>query len=363
MTAVGQKLLEDGCELQFSSSGEATAYLRRRNFSCNDIPLVDVVFTENGTFSATETMKFAPWLFVKMMKQTGIEGRNMIRFGPDVVLSDSVPATVMASKLLGLKLVTVLNQIKLISSPDTPHIAGTLLTNGSITVGNEFWEMSDRVLVPDLPPPYTISEANLWGAGTVGSRAEYVGFLVAPVTGRPDPETERILNGLKKRLIFWQVSGPPKTRAAFLPKVKAVAQALKDEYVSIVSAGNPLGSSSPQPFEGGYFYDWCPSRDALIDRSDVMVSRAGHVTISDLILRGKPCILVPIPGQSEQLGNATKADNLGVAVKVEEGEFTAQTLGNAVSILASDETRRRISDLSRLANQYDAVGSIIRAMN
>src|SRR5271168_4990837 len=128
---VSKKLVESGCDLQFSSSSESTRYIRKQGYPCNDIPLVDVVFTDTGNFSATETLKVAPWLFVKVFKQAGMEARNMLSFRPDVVLSDSLVSTVLASKVLGLKSVTILNQLKLVSSPKTPPVLAKLLSNGS----------------------------------------------------------------------------------------------------------------------------------------------------------------------------------------------------------------------------------------
>jgi UDP-N-acetylglucosamine--N-acetylmuramyl-(pentapeptide) pyrophosphoryl-undecaprenol N-acetylglucosamine transferase len=361
MMAVIRRLRQEGCELMCSSSDEATGYLRMQGLACNDIPLVDVVFTENGNFSATDTMKIAPWLILKVFKQVGIEARNMIQFRPDVLLSDSLVSSVMASKLLGLKSVTVLNQLMLVSSPKTPRRVAKLLSTGSITVGNEFWELSDRILFPDLPPPYTISESNLWDSGTVGARAEYIGLLTPPRTYDLDPETEKILQ-TRKKIIFWQVSGPAKTRTHFLTKARRAAAALGTEYLSIISTGSPLGSSSPTAIEGGYLYDWCPSKDVLIDSCDVMVSRAGHVTISDLILRGKPSILVPIAAQSEQIGNAAKAQKLGVAVCLREEEFNNRTFADALVLLGSDEMKRRCTALAAYAGQFDAVGSVVRAL-
>jgi UDP-N-acetylglucosamine--N-acetylmuramyl-(pentapeptide) pyrophosphoryl-undecaprenol N-acetylglucosamine transferase len=362
MMAVSRRLTREGCELQFSSSDESTQYIRRQGFRCNDIPLVDVVFTDTGSFSAKLTMKVAPWLFVKVFKQAGLEARNIMRFRPDVVLSDSLLSTVMASKLLGLKSVTVLNQLKLVSSPKTPHLAAQLLTNGSITVGNEFWELSDRILFPDLPPPFTISERNLWGAGSAGQRAEYIGFLTPPRSDFVDPETAKLLQSPRK-IIFWQVSGPAKTRASLLPKVRKVASALKDDYLSIVSAGNPMGSSIPLPIEGGFIYDWCPAKDALIDRCDVFVSRAGHVTISDLILRGKTSVLIPIEAQMEQMGNAAKAEKLGVAVDMAEDRLSEASFRDALSRLGTDETAKRSRELKEYARGFDAVGSILAALD
>jgi UDP:flavonoid glycosyltransferase YjiC (YdhE family) len=361
MMAVGRRLADDGCETRFSSSGEATEFIRKNGFICNDIPLVDVVFSDTGVFSATATMKVAPWLLLMVFKQVGVEAKNMMRFRPDVVLSDSLISTVMASKLLGLKCVTVLNQLKLLSSPKTPPLPATLLKNGSISVGNEFWELSDRILFPDLPPPYTISESNLWDAGSAGRRAEYVGFLTPPRSAFVDPETAKIMQ-TQRKMIFWQVSGPAKTRASLLPKVRAVASALKDDYLSVISAGDLLGERTPRPVEGGYLYDWCPSKDALIDRSDVFVSRAGHVTISDLILRGKPSVLIPITAQMEQMGNAAKAQKLGIAVDVPEEQVNPTTIRDAVARVTTDEAARKAMALKEYSQRFDAVGSIVSAL-
>jgi len=359
--ALSGALRQEGCELRLSSSSEAVGYIRRQGYTCNDIPLVDVVFTETGNFSATRTMKVAPWLILKVFQQTGLEARNIMGFGPDAVLSDSQVSTVMAAKLLGLKCVTVLNQLKLVSSPKTPPILGKLLTNGSISVGNDFWELSDRILFPDLPPPFTISERNLWGAGSAGDRAEYIGFLTPPRSDSVDTETAKIIRSPRK-IIFWQVSGPPKTRMTLLPKVRGLASLLKEDYLSVVSAGDPTGTNTPQPIEGGFLFDWCPSKDALIDRCDVFVSRAGHVTISDLILRGKPSVLVPIQAQMEQMGNAAKAEKLGVAIDLPEDSLTESDFRDALFRVQSEETSKKSRELQEYAGRFDAVGSITSAL-
>ena len=133
--------------------------------------------------------------------------------------------------------------------------------------------------------------------------------------------------------------------------MKKVASALKDDYLSVISAGDPLGSNAPRAFEGGVVYDWCPSKDALIDRCDVFVSRAGHVTISDLILRGKPSILVPIQAQMEQMGNAAKAEKLGVAVDLPEERLVEGYFRDALSRLESGRTSAKARELKEYVEQ------------
>ncbi len=177
MAALAEELLAAGNEVAFSSSGEVTSWLRAKGFRCNDVPLVDVVFNDAGAFSATETLKYSPVLMGRLCRQVQREVGNIRRFAPQVVLSDSMVSTVVASRLLGVRSVAILNQLRLISSPRTPKTVGQLLAGGSITLVNAIWETCDEILVPDLPPPYTISERNLWNAGSASSRARYIGFL------------------------------------------------------------------------------------------------------------------------------------------------------------------------------------------
>src|ERR1700730_3545970 len=136
MAALAQELQASGHEVMFSSSGEVTRWFRSKGFPCNDVPLVDIVFTDEGSFSATETMKFSPVIFARFYKQVILEVGNIMRYAPEVVLSDSMSSTVVASKLLGIRCMALLNQLRLISSPRTPRTAAQLLSAGSVTVGN-----------------------------------------------------------------------------------------------------------------------------------------------------------------------------------------------------------------------------------
>ena len=129
-----------------------------------------------------------------------------------------------------------------------------------------------------------------------------------------------------------------------------------------VDASALNSNTRAQDVEGGVYYEWCPSKDALLDRSDVFVSRAGHATISDLILRGKPSVLVPIRSQMEQMGNAEKAARLGVAADLSEDRLTEDSLRDAIRMLESEETIRRVKALQAYASGFDAAGSIVSAL-
>jgi len=361
MAALAEELLAAGDEVAFSSSGEVTDWLRGKGFQCNDVPLVDVVFNDAGAFSATQTLKYSPVLMGRLCRQVQREVRNILRFAPKVVLSDSMVSTVVASRLLGVRSVAILNQLRLISSPRTPRTAGRLLTGGSITLMNAIWESCDEILIPDLPPPYTISERNLWNAGSASSRARYIGFLTPKRDSGPGADAPLdAWRAEKRRLkVFWQISGPPPTRGPFLAKALEAAKALHEEYLFVITAGDPGGKRAATEVPGGYLYGWCDASRAFVDSCDAIVSRAGHVSISDYILHAKPCLLVPIQSQTEQIGNASKAERLGFALVVEEDGLDPARVGDALRELSEGRRGRRAMEMKALAEGYDAVGSIL----
>lgn len=365
MSALARRLTARGDRVMFSSSGEVTRWLRSAGYPCNDLPLVDIAFNEQGAFSATKTFRSLPSILRRFSDQINREVANLVRFGPDVVLSDSVASTVLASRLAGVRAVAVLNQLRLSSSPATPRPVADWLTAASLVFGDLFWDRCDEILVPDLPPPYTISERNLWGAGPNSSRARYIGLLV-PERAAPDEEDE-VLGGwraeTKRPRVFWQISGPPATRRPFLRRALEVAKALGDRYLFVITAGNPGGVTAPSRVPGGYLYQWCGLATSYIASCDTVVSRAGHVSISDYILNGKPSLLVPIEAQTEQMGNALKMSKLGLGMAVGERVLDARVAEDSLRQLCSGVYAGRAEEIRSVARGYDAMGAMLDVLS
>jgi UDP-N-acetylglucosamine--N-acetylmuramyl-(pentapeptide) pyrophosphoryl-undecaprenol N-acetylglucosamine transferase len=86
--------------------------------------------------------------------------------------------------------------------------------------------------------------------------------------------------------------------------------------------------------------------------ADVIISRAGAGTISELALVGKPVILVPSPNVAEdhQTHNAMALVNHDAAILVKDAEAQTQLINTAL-ILLNDNTKRNIlsQNLRKLA--------------
>ena len=140
----------------------------------------------------------------------------MIQFGPDIVVSDTRLSPIFASKILHVPSIIVLNQIRLLLSPRLREfkIARSFeAINGEVL--GLVWTMTDKILVPDLPPPYTISENSIWGMNSIRNKLEYVGFAT-PRIAVTEANIEKVCGKLElnrsKPIIFVHVSGPLETR-------------------------------------------------------------------------------------------------------------------------------------------------------
>ncbi len=97
--------------------------------------------------------------------------------------------------------------------------------------------------------------------------------------------------------------------------------------------------------------------------ADLVVCRAGAMTLSELTLMGKPSILVPYPyaADNHQEFNAQSLVRRGAAVMVRNSEI--HTLGPAIVGLLNDPERLRVMAQESFAlRQPDAAATIVRAL-
>ena len=115
-----------------------------------------------------------------------------------------------------------------------------------------------------------------------------------------------------------------------------------------MSLGYPKVSPKPVRQENVLFFNWIPNRFEYLKACDVVVSRAGHGTLTQSISYGKPLILVPTPNHPEQLNNARVAAEMGVAKVIEQKNLNKQTLLEAVrKTLELDQFRERSEQIQR----------------
>ena len=286
----------------------------------------------------------------RFLRQIVFEIHFMKLFKPDIVLSDSRASSVVASWLMGIPVIVMLNQfrVEIMHRPSERHLSlferfffiianlGWLFVRTAIQI---VWGRSQTILIPDLPAPYTISVGNLAIPKRYSEKVKLIGPIV---------ETENVsslsLAQLRKRLglnttkpvVYAAVSGPKIEREVLARiLIKALGQ-LERKYEIIVSKGDPNGGLDPLRLNGLKIFDWIQNQDDYVIASDVVVSRAGHGTIMKSLVRGKPMILVPIPDHTEQYGNARRAEILNVARVIDQNKLNSETLDTVLEDLLTE---------------------------
>jgi UDP-N-acetylglucosamine--N-acetylmuramyl-(pentapeptide) pyrophosphoryl-undecaprenol N-acetylglucosamine transferase len=102
---------------------------------------------------------------------------------------------------------------------------------------------------------------------------------------------------------------------------------------------------------------------AVLQRADLVIARAGAMTVTDVSLAARPAIFVPYPFHKDlqQLHNARVLEKIGGAVIVRDDERLASNLARELELLAGD--REQLVEMGLRAHQEarpDAASRIAR---
>ena len=95
--------------------------------------------------------------------------------------------------------------------------------------------------------------------------------------------------------------------------------------------------------------------------ADIVVSRAGMSTVSELAAAGKPSILVPLPTAADQhqLRNAEAMQRIGASRMVLDAEFDGQRL--VEEVLRLSQTPDLLKGMGEAARSFSKPGAARRA--
>lgn len=105
--------------------------------------------------------------------------------------------------------------------------------------------------------------------------------------------------------------------------------------------------------------------DQALSEADMVICRAGALTVSELSLAGLPAIFVPLPHaiDDHQTANARYVVDQGGGVLMPQSDLTTERLiKDITNILQSDDTRRAMSEAMIKASRPDATDKIVQAI-
>ncbi len=113
--------------------------------------------------------------------------------------------------------------------------------------------------------------------------------------------------------------------------------------------------------EGIYLNEFISRMDLAYAAADVIISRAGAISVSELCLIQKPAILVPSPNVAEdhQTKNAMALVEKNAAVLVKDSEAAGSLIATALELLKDEVRMQELSDEIAKLGKPNASGMIV----
>ncbi|MBI5229566.1 hypothetical protein HY991_05625 [Candidatus Micrarchaeota archaeon] len=248
----------------------------------------------------------------RFLKAVQLEAAGMRKMRADVVISDSRISTVIAGYRLGLPTFYVCNQtsyykksskkLRLDLEELEERAIGTLMT--APLVLPPFF--SDEILVPDFPPPDTISLPLMSRENALKKMTSFIGPLSLTTLVKPKKAEWR---ATKPRVLV-TMGGQAFRRGEYDELKKIISK--NREFNFIVSS---VFAEKEERIASAQFVKFLPDILPYQNAAGFLVMPAGHSGIIESIVFGKPALLLPDASQPEQLSNARRYKELGL------GEF------------------------------------------
>jgi len=369
---IAEELRRRGADVLFSTYLEGVDYIRKQGFPVVRSPHLSMV-TLNGRIdlkmtSVTQGLPAMP----RFLRQTNAEIAYMKEFKPDVVVSDSRLSSVYAANLLRVPTALVMNQFQPIVPRTRHNFKLSKIADGVLlTLIGRGWASSDVILIPDFPEPYTICLESMRVPRPYQHLVRFVGSIL-PVKPEDIGGDVRIREelGVKAgdRLIFAAVSGPQQERLPLISTLKPIFEEFPEDYRIVMSMGMPNGGSDPLASGRLTTIPWVDNRFELLKACDLVISRAGHETIMQSICFGKPQILIPTPGHTEQYANARRVKELGVGEAIHQRDLSRERLLSLVKTFFSEneyggrllEINSNIKSKDGVMNSVEEIDSLMR---
>ena len=327
---IAREVVRRGGSVLFSTYTEAVDYTKKFGLPVVSAPPIQMGNDPTGSISIKgTTLESGITALPTFMEQIRFEIQCMKAFDPDVVFSDSRLSSIYAARLLRIPIVLLLNQFL----PRVPRVEDTnffrIIDGTILTLLGRSWTLSDVLVIPDFPEPYTISLDSLRMPRRYGARVNLVGSIL-PKKPSENHDVEGIRESLGveegQSLIYAGISGPKPEREPLIRLLVPIFRRFPDRYKVVMSMGVPGGGSKAVNHSALTLIPWMENRFEYLNACDAVISRGGHETIMQSICYGKPSIIIPVPRHPEQYGNARRAMELGAAKAVHQRNVSLEHL-------------------------------------
>ncbi len=362
---IAEELERLGIESFFSTYGQGVAYLKQTGFRTELAAPIGFAVRRDGTVDLKWSLVSpGPRLIPMLLNQLVREIRLIRVHHPDIVVSDTRITPIIAACLLGIPSIAILNQYSIVIPRKQFLNLARIVDGFSLTVIGWIWNLADHIIITDFPEPYTLSTVNLRIPPSRLGNVKMVGPMI-PVRPEDLEKREELRKSFgvedDRKIVFAPISGPVGEKRHLIDVLSEILSRFPEEYAVFMSTGVPDGNSRPTRKGNLTMIPWLKNRFELIKASDLIISRAGHGTLSQAMYFGKPTVVIPTPSHPEQFGNALRASSLGFAKILKQDDLTFDNLLRYVDDLSDSEDRsRKVEKMRSEVAKLNGINSILK---
>jgi uncharacterized protein (TIGR00661 family) len=267
--------------------------------------------------------------------------RHIKEIKPDLIVSDGdINALRMANRWHSPS-VYITNLIR-------PTFGFSSFLNPGERFTERYVKNCSKIIIPDNPPPFTISEYNIGDVTNIGikDKVEFVGSFV---------DTSLVKGS--ETLVFAPISGPVGTRTRLAQMLIPAFEELGVK--SVVSLG-VVGEKKTVRRGNCTVHSWLSAqeREEYMRNAKLVVFSGGHITCFETVKYAKPSVCVPT--QPEQMGNGMKLQKLHcsmVARNKEQMKLALRTVEEQIKFFRSGV--EKMNEFSNKFNGLDRAVEII----
>ena len=336
--ALAKELVRRGHEVIFSTYGEAINYVKRSGFTVLGSYSLEYAHKEDGSIDLEGTIAQGPKSLYLFCRQVGAELYYTGVLNPDIVISDSRLSSSIAAIVRGIPNVLVINQLLIILPLSEKRSEKIKKAKGFVErllleLMAEVWKKSSKIIIPDFPPPYTISKQNLIFNDDLADKVVFTGPLILKYPDElPSKKSLREKLGLEdKPLILVSPSGTKSEKRALANKLINLFKEIDIDAYIIISYGDASSREMPYKInEKIIATPWLDNKYEILKAADLLVCHGGHTTLAEGMYYGVPMLIIPSKSHTERLGNAQSIVELGMGKLLIQEGLTPETLRDAV---------------------------------
>ena len=175
-----------------------------------------------------------------------------------------------------------------------------------------YLRLADHILVPDYPPPDTVSDHNIRVPEGEVERYTFTG---------PFLDFDPARYEFSQETVFTSFGGEPYKLPMYL-MLRKIADEHRELSFDVFYTGAPLPLSSDNFRSHGYV----PNLYEYLARAKIAIVHGGLTTLHEALLFEKPVLIIMDPDHPEQQNNARKITEMGAGTAVDGKHLTKDVL-------------------------------------